>query len=64
MAFLYLIPQHDVSLVVQSQCYNIAITCFEKTLHEDCEGHFLTAPGSVQLQLTDIIDFFGDYVHL
>ena len=41
-------------------------TCIgeEKTLHEDCEGHFLTAPRSVQLQLTDIINFFGDYLPL
>lgn len=32
----------------------------EKTLYEDCEGHFLTDPGSVRLHLTDIVEYFGD----
>ena len=36
----------------------------EKTLYEDCEGHFLTDPGSVQLYLTDIVEFFKDCLPL
>ena len=45
------------------------ITCIcntgeEKTLYEDCEGNFLTDPGSVRLYLTDIVEFFGDCLPL
>lgn len=36
----------------------------EKTLYEDCEGCFLTDPGSVRLYLTDIVEFFGDCLPL
>ena len=36
----------------------------EKTLYEECEGNFLTDPGSVRLYLTDIVDFFSDCLPL
>ena len=40
------------------------ITESEKTLYGECEGCFVTAPGSIRLYLTDINEFFNDQLRL